>query len=656
MCEMIIFGGTTEGRRLAEFCAEHQIMAYISVVSEYGAGLLPESDCLHILEKRMDALEMEAFFKKNNIKLVIDATHPHAKTVTENINNVCNKMQLDCFRVIRALEEPVSDARYFDRVEDAAAYLKAQEEKKAYQHIFITTGSKELSAFCALTDFERRCIVRVLDSAEAVDNCRKLGFLNSHILSLRGSFTKEQNQSQFLKYRADVLVTKDSGAWGGFREKIEAAKACGMEILVVRRPKEEGVTLEEMCELLQKEKKKEVSVIGIGMDGEQTLTKEAYTAVSEAALLIGGGRMLACFSHLGKEQFISCKPREIADYIEDSGHEKIAVLMSGDIGFYSGAKKLLPLLTQYRTKLICGISAPVYFAAKLGVDWQDMHFVSLHGLEANVVREVATHKKTFFLLGSSTPAEVCNRLACFGFGDMPVAIGVCLSTPEERIYRGRASEYTDLICDSLCVMLVTNENWEQHVTCTIPDKAFLRNEGASGAALIPMTKSEVRCVCMSKLAPESGNVCWDVGCGTGSVSVELALRCGEGRVYAIDKNPAAIVLTDQNRHRFHCDNIELLEGEAGALLPDLPAPDVVFIGGSSGALAQIITIAYEKNPDVRLLLTAVSIETLTESTAVFAELGRQTEITQLAVTHTGRVGGHTMLRAENPVFIIEGLR
>lgn len=391
-----------------------------------------------------------------------------------------------------------------------------------------------------------------------------------------------------------------------------------------------------------------VSIIGIGMEGIHTLTEEAKEAILEADVLIGASRMLEPFGNLGKERFISYNSEEIAAYIAGSSWEHIAVLMSGDPGFFSGTRKLLPLLSAYQVSVISGISSPVYFAGRLGVHWQDMHFVSLHGMQANVVRSVASHEKTFFLLGGDvTAARICSRLCEYGLSKVKVAIGERLAMPEEKIHRGIAEEFTALDSDTLSVMLVINENYERGIRTGLSDEIFIREQ-------VPMTKSEVRAVVMSKLAPETGDMCWDIGCGTGSVSVELALHCSQGRVFAVDKNGEAVKLTEANSRRFLCDNIELLEGDVCDVLERLPVPDVVFIGGSGGNLQSVIKAAYEKNPNARVCLTAVSLETLAEASSVFENFGKQADIIQLGVTRTKRAGSHNMLTAQNPVFIITG--
>lgn len=245
MRNIMIFGGTTEGRRLAEFCAANPIKAYISVTSDYGVNLLPESEYLTLLCDKMDAAGMERFFISHAITHVIDATHPFAKEVTENVKQVCDALGISYFRVIREQEEELRGIRYFDNLDMLTDYLDGTAGR-----IFITTGSKEAAAFCRLKDFESRCVLRVLDVPEIVGRLKQMGYCGEQIISVRGPFSVEENISHFEKYHARYLVTKDSGNAGGFMEKLEAAKACGLEALVLRRQPEQGYKVEQIYDWL----------------------------------------------------------------------------------------------------------------------------------------------------------------------------------------------------------------------------------------------------------------------------------------------------------------------------------------------------------------------------------------------------------------------
>ena len=390
-----------------------------------------------------------------------------------------------------------------------------------------------------------------------------------------------------------------------------------------------------------------IYIVGIGMDGVKTLTAEAEKAIAEADVLIGAERMLAPFDAAGKMMFTEYRSEEIARYINENKPASAAVLMSGDCGFFSGAKKLIELLSDYSPEIISGISSPVYLCSKLGKDWSDCCFVSLHGKKANIVRNVRAHRMTFFLLGGDiTAAEVCKRLCSYGLDDILVYVGEELGYDGERISSGKASEFTDVRTSGLSVMLCENSEYEMTLLSGISDEEFIRGK-------VPMTKSEVRTVVVAGLGICNDSICWDIGSGTGSVAVEMAVRCVNGIVCAVERNAEAVDLINKNRIKFGCDNINIYSGDAGDIINELPVPDVVFVGGSGGHLCEIIEKAYSLNSNIRLTVTAVSLETLSECSAIFDRLGLESDITQIAVTRTRKVGSHTMFSAENPIYIIK---
>ncbi len=644
MCDILIFGGTAEGRILAEFCTEHKIFSYISVATDYGQNVLEKSRYLNIIQGRMNDVEIAEFILNNGIKTVVDATHPYAAEVTKNIKSACAFTGASYLRVQRESNEYAEKSRYFESTDSLVNYLDSTEG-----NIFLTTGSKELWKFCRIHNYKERCTARVLPSENIVKECVNIGFDESKIIAEKPPFSYEQNLAQMKSCNAKYLVTKESGTIGGFEDKLKAAHEINAEVLIIRRPQDCGSTLEEAKEMLLEEKhrQKKVTVAGVGMDGSKTMTAEGLKALQQAEVLIGAKRIITMFEYLNKPSFVSYACDKIANYIYECEYRNIVVLMSGDIGFYSGAKKLLPMIDGLETNVVCGISSPVYFCSKLKMDWSNVHFVSLHGKKANVVRTVCRFEKTFFLLGGDiTVRDICRLLCEYGMNDVNVFVGENLSLENERIISGTAADMIDLKTDNLCVMIAENHGYERSIKSSICDDEFIRGK-------IPMTKSEVRGVCVSKLGIGESDICWDIGCGTGSVSVEMALRCCEGTVYAVDRNPDAAAFTDKNKHLFRCDNIEIISENAVDAVEKLPAPDCVFVGGSGGYLNKIINAAFEKNPKVKIIVTAVSLETLGECTRIIDTLEKNINVTQIAVTRTHKVGNHTMMKAENPIFIIE---
>lgn len=394
------------------------------------------------------------------------------------------------------------------------------------------------------------------------------------------------------------------------------------------------------------EKKPIIRLIGIGMDGGATLTEAARTAVEEADAVFGAKRVTEPFAALEKPIFNTWKAAEIAEIIKRGKFGFSCVMMSGDCGFYSAAERLVRELSEFGVEVIPGISSPVYFAAKLKIPWQDWRFISMHGVKRGFIRDVCRNYRCFFLLGGEfTPNTVCRRLCEYGLSDLRVYIGENLAYTGEKISLGTAAEFVGAEISPLSVMLVENPNYERGARFGIEDGEFVRGS-------VPMTKSEVRSVVMSKLQVGVESVCWDIGCGTGSVTVEMAL-CG-GVVYALDTDEEAAELTRKNALRFRCDNVSVKLGGAPEALGGLPSPDCVFIGGSGGRLEEIIeTVFKAAKGGARIVVTAVTLNTLECARRSLAELGAVSDTVQIAVT---RIGAGTMLAAQNPIFIISSTK
>lgn len=246
MCRILIFGGTTEGRLLAEFCAENEICADVSVTTDYGAELLPESGFINVLNGKLDEAEISALIKSHGYQTVIDATHPYATAATENIKAACAETGRKYYRLIREKSADIS-GRIFTDMNGLIRYLNGSEKR-----ILSTLGSKELPALTKVKNYRERICVRVLPAEGIEEHCRSLGFAN--IIVGKGPFSEEENIEHIRQSGAEILVTKESGAAGGFPEKASAAKKCDAEFAVLLRPAETGNTLFETEKILLENK------------------------------------------------------------------------------------------------------------------------------------------------------------------------------------------------------------------------------------------------------------------------------------------------------------------------------------------------------------------------------------------------------------------
>ena len=391
-----------------------------------------------------------------------------------------------------------------------------------------------------------------------------------------------------------------------------------------------------------------VYLIGVGMGNPETLTVRALEAIRACPVLVGARRLLEPWGESHQ-----CVPlitaSDIAEFIGKTPEGPVAVLLSGDTGFYSGAKNLWPLLGNCEVETVPGISSLTYFCAKIQTTWQDAKLVSAHGRAHNLVGEIQRNAKTFALTGGATKVEdVCRELAERGLGDVQLSVGERLSYADERIVTGTAAELAGESFADLSVLLAVNpapvvRPWNGS---GLPDGAFLRGD-------VPMTKEEVRALALSKLRLEEHHVVWDVGAGTGSVSVECALSCPAGRVYAVEKKEEALALIAENRARFGAANLKIVAGTTPEALEALPAPDRVFLGGTSGGLEEILQAVFHKNPAARVVCTAVTLETVGEAAKCFSRLGSP-DMVQLSVTRTRPAGRYRLMDAQNPVWLFSG--
>lgn len=394
-----------------------------------------------------------------------------------------------------------------------------------------------------------------------------------------------------------------------------------------------------------------VTLIGMGSGQPENLTLQGLAALRQADLILGARRLLAVLpAGCTENRAAAYRPDEVAELLQTSGAENAVLVYSGDTGFYSGASSMMEKLEALgvRARVLPGLSSIQLLAAALGRPWQGWNLVSAHGRTCDPVAECMQGRPTFFLTGGSEdPATLCAQLAAEGFGDVQAVVGQCLGTPEEKLFRGSVKELAAGRFNSLSVLLVEAVEGLPRRAPGLPDEAFERGD-------VPMTKQEVRAAVLAKLAVRPEDILWDVGAGTGSVSVELALAAPRGRVYAVECRPEGYALIKANREKFRTRNLVLVEGLAPAALSDLPAPDAVFIGGSKGSLATIVDAALDKNPDARICVSAIALETLSAAVAALTAKGRTVQVSQIAVSRAKAVGGLHLMMAQNPIYLITG--
>ena len=402
---------------------------------------------------------------------------------------------------------------------------------------------------------------------------------------------------------------------------------------------------------------RKVTIIGAGPGNPDLLSRAALDAIDIADVVIGAHRALAGIDV--PPDVVRCELVKTADIVaaltDAASWQRAVVVMTGDVGLFSGARRLVEALSgdaQVDVRVIPGISSASYLAARLARPWQDWRFASAHGVACDIVAEAERAGELFLVTsGGEDPSRLSGELVQAGFGDARVTVAERLSYPDERITCATASEIAGQTFDDLNVMLIefaggaASSRWP-YASSGIPDELFIRGD-------VPMTKQEVRAVALAKLRLTATDTVWDVGAGTGSVSIEAALVARAGSVWAVERNATGVRLIRENADAFGCGNVHAVPGVAPEALAKLPVPDAVFVGGSAGELPSIVEAALEKNSQVRLCVPCVTVETLTEAcTLLSGSRFKGFEACQVSAARAEAVGSHHLMKAQNPVFLV----
>lgn len=657
MRDVLVFSGTTEGRTLARWLASNGVMVHVRVATEYGATVMGDEDSIDVQVGSCGGAEgIASVIREGMFDTVVDATHPYASTVSKHIREGCAAAGAECIRIARGSSGLgySDDVTAVGSVAEAVDYLMTAEG-----NILAATGAKEIGEYTRIPGYRERVVARVLSTASSVARCAEFGFEGRNLICGQGPFSEETNYAALMQAGAKYMVTKDSGTVGGFEEKVRAARRAGARIVLVRKPDDDGVSYDEAVRMLSERlgipmpgaeapaAKPSVVLIGIGV-GSDGMTLRAAEKLRRADVVIGARRMLDSADTAGKDTVEEYRSERIVSFLEGSDYRRAAVLLSGDTGFYSGAKGILERMDRGRfdVEVECGTSSLSYLCARMGTVWQDAFLASAHGRRANLVSICSTHPKVFTLLtdGDSVHA-MCRELFDHGMNSLKVTVGQDFGMAGERVVSGTPSEMLDETFGSLCVAMIENPSPDDRVTHTISDDMFLRGDA-------PMTKSEVRTLSVQKLWLKADSIVYDVGAGTGSVSIEMAMAAYNGMVYAIEKDEEAASLIELNRRKFRTPNLEVVRGTAPEAFEGLPAPTHAFIGGSSGNLRHIIDGLLALNPDIRMVVNSVTLETLSDVMACVKELGlAEEETVQVSVARTRKLGRYHLLNAQNPVFI-----
>lgn len=678
MRRILIFSGTSDGRQLAETLAAAGVPGLVCVATEYGREVMPTLSGMEVRQGRMDRAQIRQFLAGEDFLALVDATHPFAVVVSENLRACADEAGLPYLRLQRASEGIGDDGdgvSLFSTPEECRAALE-----RTQGNVLLTTGSKDLATYCDSEAMRERLFVRVLPSEESIGLARAQGLSGKQIIAMQGPFSREMNVALLRQCHASYMVTKESGSAGGFPEKVAAAKEAGVGLFVIGNPeRQEGWDIQTLCQKLTELTGISIhapalpsfciSLVGIGMGNLDTLTVKGKELIGEADGLFGAERLLACVEAWGignpkALRFPYYLAKDVIpelERMEETGATRAVLLFSGDSGFYSGCQNMIRQLKEWKESRDREISVQVYpgiscvsqFAASCGLSWNDGRILSIHGKgdrsqwETELLGALKRERKLFLLVsGVEDVRTVGAILEESGLRNRRILVGRQLSYEEESIREYTAEECQQLTRQGLYVMAILCDHPEPRRLCPQrKDSDFLRGK-------VPMTKEEVRQLVVCKLHLTDQSMVYDVGSGTGSVAMEIASQSDGIMVYAIEQREEGIELIRRNAEQFQLTNVIPVPGRAPECLASLPVPTHAFLGGTGGDLREILAVLYKKNPTMRVVLTTVTMETLSLLTSLRTQFPiEDQELIQVQVSREKELGSYHLMQAENPIFL-----
>ena len=521
---------------MSEILADAGIAHTVCVATEYGEIVMREQTestkamqtagqpIVNLHCGRMDREQMQKFLHDEGYEIVVDATHPYARVVTENLRGAVDTLKslekdahfpiyLRLERKIDGITEAdgiVTNVQYFENNADCAKALENTEG-----NILLTTGSKELAVYCASGRLKDRLHVRILPGRESLELCMEQGIKGRQILALQGPFSTEMNAAILKQYDIRHMVTKNSGRAGGCQEKLEAAKMLGIPVYVIEPAQKTadaagnipgtdsysfaGICgkLGQLCDCkISQQGSLEICLAGIGMGSRDCMTKEVQQTIETADILLGAERMIADYSaRIEKKPYYMAA--QILPYLEKLQESeelaqqetlRVAVLFSGDTGFYSGCRKLYVELQEAiaagqlrgSVRILPGISSVVSLAARVGESYEDTAILSMHGKKLNrLAATVESHEKVFLLTsGCEDIRKIGQTLTEAGLGDCEVIAGYQLSYPEENIRILMPEQCEEVTEEGLYTCLIRNPHPKPEcLTHGRADTCFLRDGG-----------------------------------------------------------------------------------------------------------------------------------------------------------------------------------
>lgn len=394
-----------------------------------------------------------------------------------------------------------------------------------------------------------------------------------------------------------------------------------------------------------------IDVIGVGVDGRAGLSAAAREAILNADQLWGTERFLREWDDFGGtsvpfENPLKAQLRRLAD----RGNARIAILASGDPGFFGIAATLLEILPAEELAIHPNVSSLQAAFARAKIPWQEAVFTSLHTRPFMEVIGLIRRSATVGMLTDprERPNRIAERLLEAGVADCEAIVCENLGTAGEKLTKGTLAELTKITFAPLNVMILRQGHDFKPYSVGVPrdDSAYLHRSGM-------ITKRDIRLLTLDRLSLRADDTVWDIGAGSGALSIEIAERSWRGRVYAIEKDPAALDHLRQNVGNHGALNVEIVSGRAPEALLPLPAPTAVFIGGSGGELEAILSTVFERVEErCRLAANFTLLENLVRTLKLLRDRGLEPQLSAAGFSYAKRIGSGTRFEPNNPIYIL----
>jgi precorrin-6Y C5,15-methyltransferase (decarboxylating) len=400
-----------------------------------------------------------------------------------------------------------------------------------------------------------------------------------------------------------------------------------------------------------------INVVGMGLSPED-LTPRAVKIIIKADILAGGKRHLAFFpGHTAQRVVLDRNVEATLTVLKKSCQGKrVVVLASGDPNFFGVAPLVCKVFGKKNVSVLPNITAFQAACARVRENWEDAVFISLHGRPFAQLDSTPADGRTVVLYcdGNNTPARVARYLVRHdkGFKNCQTWVFENLGQQYERIAHGNLEKFKNYSAATLTMMIIkTKKGIASHYDETrigIPDAEFCHDSGM-------ITKRDARILTISRLGCGNNQVLWDIGAGSGSISIEAARLYPGIEVYAVEKNRERFTQLEKNIKKFHTAGVKAILGNAPAALKKLPCPHSVFVGGSGGNLSAILQeVKKRMSKNGNLVVNCITITTLSQVLQLFKKWHWNYTAASVQIAHLKAEDQPEIFRAENPLFIVHG--